>query len=102
MAAVSSAYVSPTKNTITPPSANPMAAPITPPLVIQSPEDTTQPQPIMAPKAITSMSQAENTLSNSDFFPAIISSFLIHPSTPASIFLNAKKMASEITLSVFI
>ena len=39
--------------------------------MIQSPVYTTQPQPIMAPKAMTRTSQALRTLSKSDFFVAI-------------------------------
>ena len=71
MALVSSAYVRPTKKTMMPPMTKPSAAPPTPPVVIHEPDETTQPQPIMAPKAMTRMSHEERTLSKEDDFCSI-------------------------------
>ena len=53
---------------MTPPTTKPRAATRTPPFWIQPPEETTQPQPIIAPNAMTRMSHALNTLLNSDCF----------------------------------
>ena len=54
----------PMKKIITPPRMNPSMAPITPAVPIQSPVETTQPHPIMAPKAIIRISMELKVLLN--------------------------------------
>ena len=55
-------------------------APTTPPCMIQSPVETTQAHPIMAPKANTNISHKLSTLLNSEVFRAITKylSFIVH------------------------
>jgi hypothetical protein len=69
----------PMKKIITPPRMKPSMAPITPAVPIQSPVETTHPQPIIAPKAIIRMSRELNDFLNSEVFlvgVSIESSFL--------------------------